>query len=596
MYFIYSILKKKLLVKKKETVISMNYQQRILSSSSFFSSYVVLLLFIITTTVHSYKYTLTGIDLTPRKCDSNSDCPSGQCVQTTCVVSFGEVGMFSKKDAPFGANKYTPQVSGGPAFIKFVDTKTAAPIESKRTSQIYLAVTLYHNTNPPALNRLCGDPTTAFGNATGTIPMTPAEEDPETRATYYFKAQSVGGHTIIEVDEISMNVIVTSQVRVLYRICPDGLDNVEFGEDGEIKSSTTTTTTTDELDGRWIMETNLKFINPYGYFSAHLYGLIPFFVVYTICVSIFLLAYLILALKHRAELIGLHYMTLILILITLVGSILYLNAFISGNDTGEPLCYPICGAAYLVAMVVDEIKNTLARLILLVVCLGLGVSKPTLEQNVKIKIAVVHILYFGFSLNDKIHLLTVLDENSDPASALWALPPVLLNIFIILWIYYALTKTMALLVAQGQTFKHKMMTKLSKILAGFILVWSGTTVLLFIARIQIIIWPWQMEWVWFAVWYAIYLCAVMTIGWTWGPSESSSRLAHQLQLRLDDDDDEEDVEIGLEMGNTNFNGSGIVDDGNDKMFSLDVEDDFGNANDDEDDDGNANIKPAAVKK
>ena len=50
------------------------------------------------------------------------------------------------------------------------------------------------------------------------------------------------------------------------------------------------------------------------------------------------------------------------------------------------------------------------------------------------------------------------------------------------------------------------------------------------------------------------------------------------------------------MGNTNFNGSGIVDDGNDKMFSLDVEDDFGNANDDEDDDGNANIKPAAVKK
>merc|ERR1712167_412461 len=304
-----------------------------------------------------------------------------------------------------------------------------------------------------------------------------------------------------------------------------------MGEDGEIKSSTTTTTTTDELDGRWIMETNLKFINPYGYFSAHLYGLIPFFVVYTICVSIFLLAYLILALKHRAELIGLHYMTLILILITLVGSILYLNAFISGNDTGEPLCYPICGAAYLVAMVVDEIKNTLARLILLVVCLGLGVSKP-----------------------------------------------------------------MALLVAQGQTFKHKMMTKLSKILAGFILVWSGTTVLLFIARIQIIIWPWQMEWVWFAVWYAIYLCAVMTIGWTWGPSESSSRLAHQLQLRLDDDDDEEDVEIGLEMGSTNFNGSGIVDDGNDKMFSLDVEDDFGNANDDEDDDGNANIKPAAVKK
>ena len=65
----------------------------------------------------------------------------------------------------------------------------------------------------------------------------------------------------------------------------------------------------------------------------------------------------------------------------------------------------------------------------------------------------------------------MLDENQDAGTAFWALPPVLLNIFIILWIYFALTKTMQELVAGGQTFKHKMMQKLSKFsLVSFTLV------------------------------------------------------------------------------------------------------------------------------
>ena len=112
-----------------------------------------------------------------------------------------------------------------------------------------------------------------------------------------------------------------------------------------------------------------------------------------------------------------------------------------------------------------------------------------------------------------------------------------------------------------------MMQKLSKILAGFILLWSLTTIVLFLARVEAIIWPWQMEWFWFAVWYAIYLGAVIVIGWTWGPSESSSRLASTMQLSQNDDD--EDVEVDLEMTDLD---TGI--DG-DETFSLEVTDNVG---------------------
>merc|ERR1719421_1260048 len=472
--------------------------------------------------------------------------------------------MFSADDAPFGAKKYTPKVSAGPAFVKFVN-KAGEDIESAMQDDTYLALTLYHNSNPPNLDSLCGDRATAFSNANGTIPVTKSSTDPTLRKTYYFRAQTTKGHSVVEVDEVDIDVMVTSQVRALFRICPDGLSTTVDEGTGVMRTKTTTI-----LDGRWLMETELKFVNPYGYFSAHLYGLIPFFWVYTVCVGLFLLAYAALALKYPKELIALHYGTLVLILITFVGSILYLSAFAGGNESGEPLCFGVCVAPYFVAVVVDEIKNTLARLILLVVCLGLGVSKPSLPQNVKVKIAAVHALYFGFSVNDKIHLLTVLDENQDAGTAFWALPPVLLNIFIILWIYFALTKTMQELVAGGQTFKHKMMQKLSKILAGFILLWSFTTIVLFLARVEAIIWPWQMEWFWFAIWYAIYLGAVIAIGWTWGPSESSSRLASTMQLSQFDDD--EDVEVDLEMTDLDAGNDG------DETFSLDIEDNDAKAN------------------
>ena len=92
--------------------------------------------------------------------------------------------MFSADDAPFGAKKYTPKVSAGPAFVKFVN-KAGQEIESALQADTYLALTLYHNSNPPNLDSLCGDRATAFSNATGTIPVTKSSVF-TLRKTYYF--------------------------------------------------------------------------------------------------------------------------------------------------------------------------------------------------------------------------------------------------------------------------------------------------------------------------------------------------------------------------------------------------------------------------
>merc|ERR1712167_257370 len=96
---------------------------------------------------------------------------------------------------------------------------------------------------------------------------------------------------------------------------------------------------------------------------------------------------------------------------------------------------------------------------------------------------------------------TSLESSGEGGEAFWALPPVMLNI------------------------------------------WSLATVVMFLARVGVIKWPWQMEWCWFAVWHFIFYLALGGIAHQWGPSDNSGSLSHQMQLSVVDDD----IEVDLEM-------------------------------------------------
>lgn len=496
---------------------------------------IVVLLLVLAGLVQSSKYRLNNVDLTPRACKRKEDCPSGQCVDGTCVVSFGEWAVFSTADAPFGYTKFTPRVVGGPATIKYVsEDGTLKPVKFSR----YAAITIYHDSDPPALNELCDAPSEIRKNA--------ANPEVVTRAVFNFQSKSMTETNVIQIPEVSLPVLESGPVRVLFRICPD--DSLYNGEQSSGSGWTNFTGINSPLDGRWLMSTSLEFRNPYGYLSAHLYGMIPFFGAYIGFLSILILVLLGLMLRYRREIIHIHYGIIALVGLTLIGAILYFFTFTQANENGTAMCYPSCHVNYLASMVVDELKNTLARVLVLVVCLGLGVVTPTLTTNVKVKISAVHFAYFSFSLNENFRTMTSLsDTGSSAGEELWAsLVPVFLNVFILCWIYIALNRTMANLVVQGETYKHKMFQKLTTLLSCLVLLWSVSTIVLFLARIEIIKWPWQSEWVWFAIWHFIFFIALAGIAWTWGPSGTSARLAHQQQLGMDDDDDE-DIEVDLEM-------------------------------------------------
>ena len=496
------------------------------------------------------RYHLSGVNISPRRCETNEDCPSGQCFQKTCIVSYGEFAVFSAADAPLGVKDFTPRVAAGPATIRYMDKSNK---QTKPKYSRYATVTIYHDHDLPTISELCDSPDTMR-----------KEGKQNTRAVFNFQPKSVTETGVIEIPKVSLDVVVSGPVRAVFRICPDD----SLYDDGEDDGSTTGnwvnfTDTNNQLDGQWIMKTELEFRNPYGYLPAHLYGLVPFFAIHVGFVAVLLLFFLVQLYRYKTEIISIHYAILIIAVLTLVGSALYFITFAEANKTGQPICYPSCHAMYLVSMVVDELKNTMARLLILIVCLGLGVVKPELSSREKWQVFSLHLGYFVFSINEHFRTMTSLESSGEGGEAFWALPPVMLNIFILCWIYYALSKTQANLVTQGQTYKHKMYVKLANLLSGLVIIWSLATVVMFLARVGVIKWPWQMEWCWFAVWHFIFYLALGGIAHQWGPSDNSGSLSHQMQLSVVDDD----IEVDLEMVDVEDNE--VADP---RMFSIDFED------------------------
>ena len=116
------------------------------------------------------------------------------------------------------------------------------------------------------------------------------------------------------------------------------------------------------------------------------------------------------------------------------------NAWMQVNETGPALCYPTCRTPFLMAIVFSQLKSTLSRSFLLVVCMGLGVTRPTLPGIVWCAIVFVHVIFFSFSLNVDIQDVANVVSNGT-TEQIWTMPAVLSDLFIVMWIFLALNHT-----------------------------------------------------------------------------------------------------------------------------------------------------------
>lgn len=125
------------------------------------------------------------------------------------------------------------------------------------------------------------------------------------------------------------------------------------------------------------LEGELAFRNPYGFLPGIYFGYLPFHGARAILFGLFSLGYLLLLIRHWDKLLPLHYAILGVMIIACSEAFAYFTAYLSMNNEGTPYCCPF-PTSVVVALVLQMLRMTFSRVLLLVVCLGFGVVRPKL--------------------------------------------------------------------------------------------------------------------------------------------------------------------------------------------------------------------------
>jgi hypothetical protein len=499
-------------------------------------------------------------------------------------VNLTEGQVFSKKDSPLGLSSLVQPIVAATGSMKIDRSKydtvskeivdRAMGKDGKGAAQAILHVWIFHETDQPDWDVTCieseyvntfgfqknitatggggggGGGGTGQGTGEGT-------EILANRPTHKWYKPVNGEYNI----NVTHTVAMTGIHYIFYKICDS--------------STYSTKHQFNQLLFNW--DANLIFRNPYGYTPARMYGLMPFYGLELGLLSLVLVLFLILMFKYCHQLIPLHFGIAFIMLIACGEALLMYNAWMQVNEVGPALCYPTCRTPFLMAIVFSQLKNALSRVFLLVVCIGLGVTRSTLPGKVWCAIILLHVVYFTFSLIIDIQDVSnaVSGKSTDQ---IWTMPAVLSDLLIIMWVFLAVSHTRKSLKSERQTLKLSLYDKLIKILTYVTAVWFFFVVLLMLKQYGAVPWPWRYAWVWQAFGQLGYFVVMCLVAWTWGPSNVSSQLAHSQQLATSEED-------AVEMTESNGPGGSVqqssaVDEEDVDVFTID--------DDDDDDDGRQN--------
>ncbi|RHY93280.1 hypothetical protein DYB35_006670 [Aphanomyces astaci] len=191
--------------------------------------------------------------------------------------------------------------------------------------------------------------------------------------------------------------------------------------------------------------------------------------------------------------------------------------------------------------------RTIARALLLVVCLGYGIVRNFLPPIQKWLIVFLSLAYFGTdgSLD---HPQTA--HRTRPS--VWSFLQLLCNLSFVLWIYVALETILKELQVQKQWAKFAMYKSLAWALASFVVFFSLLTLVSVCGRFGVFEWKIEWEWMQLVAWPLLNFIVSLAMCWIWRPTARSSQFAFSTQLPVteagddSDDDDETDMELASE--------------------------------------------------
>jgi len=279
-------------------------------------------------------------------------------------------------------------------------------------------------------------------------------------------------------------------------------------------------------------------LNPYGYLPGELFPFLPFFAMMLVAYIIVTCVWLVLCIKHRPLLLPLQqYIGGVLLLGTFETLIWYLD-YRSFNAGGTRGVAPVVLGVFL-----STVKKVVSRLLVLAVCLGYGVVRPTLG-SVAYKVLALGVVYLTFSaVVDVASNISQMSEMSVSLRVFFILPIALLDSFFYWWVFSGLNRTLSQLSTRRQSAKLLLYRRFSHILLISICIsgiWVGWQLIVIIS--DTLDSRWAYLWMFDAFWHLLYLGILLAVCCLWSPSKNNLQYAYMDELGQSEEEEEEEAD------------------------------------------------------
>ncbi|KAK8796992.1 hypothetical protein WA588_001117 [Blastocystis sp. NMH] len=271
-------------------------------------------------------------------------------------------------------------------------------------------------------------------------------------------------------------------------------------------------------------------VNPFGKLPAQTYGLLPFTGMLFLVYAVLLFWWLFMCIKYAKELMSVH-----IIVLTILGcfvldmgvKLIYLTVY---NRVGHPVFF-----LAILSIVIDCSTRTLTRILTLFVCMGLGVTKATLDDTlITCEFIVFGIVYYVITFGDS--YLTVYPTSNHVVEVVRFALTSSIDAIVYFWIFVSLMDTMDTLVEKKQERKLQIYKKLRLLFIVSVILATVTLVgFSYIVLNDLSSHMWKYQWfindgIW-GLFYVILFVAIMIM---WLPSENTSAYAYHMEISTSD--------------------------------------------------------------
>ncbi|KAK5119107.1 hypothetical protein LTR62_000318 [Meristemomyces frigidus] len=281
----------------------------------------------------------------------------------------------------------------------------------------------------------------------------------------------------------------------------------------------------------------VEFRNAFGELPAAQIPKLPFYAALTLVYTFLALGWAALYYLHRHDILPVqNYITFILLFLVLE----MFTTWLFHDYQNRHGLNPGAKALLILVSILSAARNSFSFFLLLIVCMGYGVVKPSLG-NTMLYVRILAITHFVFGVIYAVTSLSITPENASPLLLLIVLPLAATLTAFYIWTLNSLNLTMKDLLARKQTVKAGMYRKLwycilLSILVVFAFFFVNSWTFAGSSQEDFVPTHWQSRWFILDGWLnLVYFFDVAFVGYVWRPTANNRRFAMSEEIAQDDD-------------------------------------------------------------